>query len=37
MKRVKKEIAVWLINFAYLICRVATWVDPSEAPEGGWE
>ena len=37
MKRLKKEVAKWLIYSAYLICRVATWIDPSEAPEGGWE
>ena len=37
MSWVKKGISVCLIYIAYFLCRVATWVDPTEAPEDGWD
>ena len=37
MAKIKKHIAQTLIYIAYLIAVVATWIDPSEMPEGGWE
>ena len=37
MKKIRGFISTTLILLAYGICRIATWIDPSQAPENGWD
>jgi hypothetical protein len=36
VKKIRGFVAATLILIAYFICRLATWVDSSKKPEGGW-
>mgnify|MGYP003114479546 CR=1 FL=1 len=36
MKKIREFISEAIILLAYGMCRIATWIDPSQAPEDGW-